>query len=72
MNKNLLNAQMAKHGENGKILSAALGISEVTFSLKKNEKNGAEYTQGEIMQIKTRYKLTASQVDAIFFDKKVS
>ena len=71
MNKKLLNAKMAEYGDNGNLLSAAIGITSTTFSAKKNEKNGSEFTQSEIMAIKTRYNLTAEQVDAIFFDKKV-
>ena len=32
----------------------------------------AEFTQGEIRMMKERYNLTAQDVDAIFFDSKVS
>lgn len=67
MNKRLLEAEMKLHGDTGITLSAALGMTQSTFSGKINEKNGAEFTQGEITTIKTRYSLTAEKVDAIFF-----
>lgn len=67
MNKKALNAKMVLHGDTGETLSEALGISRQTFSAKINEKNGAEFTQGEISVIKTRYSLTPEEVDSIFF-----
>ena len=72
MNKNELEAMMKRHGDNGGILADYLGIARSTFSAKINEKNGAEFTQGEIMRIKTKYALTADEIDTIFFTLKVS
>ena len=40
--------------------------------MKLNEKDGAEFTQGEIKALKERYNLTPEEVDAIFFARKVS
>ena len=72
MDIKLFNSKMALYGDNGKTLSKAMGISEVAFSAKKNEKHGAEFTQGEILFIKDRYNLTADEVVMIFFTNKVS
>ena len=72
MNKNELLAKMALHGDTGGALSDYLGISRGTFSLKINEKDGAEFTQKEIMMIKDKYNLSAQEVDTIFFTPAVS
>lgn len=71
MNTNKLRAKMALYGDTGNNLSEALGISPQRFSAKIND-NNAEFTQGEIQIIKDRYKLTAKEVDDIFFNQKVS
>jgi hypothetical protein len=72
MDINLFKSKMALFGDNGKTLSKEMGISEVAFSAKKNEKHGAGFTQGEILFIKNRYNLTPVEVDTIFFTQKVS
>ena len=68
MNKLKLEAVMKLNGDNGTLLSAFLGIARSTFSAKLNETNGAEFTQGEIAKIKTKYDLSAQEIDDIFFD----
>lgn len=70
MNKNLLKSIIKLHDENGSDLAEALGISRQTFSAKLNGRNGAEFTQNEIAIIKKRYKLTAKEIDSIFFCRK--
>ena len=72
MNKNELKAEMVRHGDTGVTLAEYLGITRSTLSAKLNSTNGAEFTQGEISQIKERYNLDASAVDAIFFNSVVS
>lgn len=72
MNKNLLESIMKAHGDTGTSLSQFLGMARSTFSAKINETNGAEFTQGEITQIKAKYNLDAEKVDDIFFGLKVS
>ncbi len=72
MRKNELEAMMKLNGDTGNTLSEYLGMARSTFSAKLNETNGAEFTQGEILAIKTKYSLTAEQVDRIFFAAKVS
>lgn len=72
MNKNLLESIIKAHGDTGTTLAQFLGIARSTFSAKINEKNGAEFTQGEISKIKKKYLLDAKEVDEIFFGSKVS
>ena len=67
MNKLRLESVMRLHGDTGETLSDYLGIARSTFSAKKNETNGAEFTQGEIAKIKARYNLQADEIDLIFF-----
>ena len=68
MDKLRLESVMRLHGDTGETLSDYLGIARSTFSAKKNETNGAEFTQGEIAKIKARYNLQAEEIDMIFFD----
>ena len=72
MNKRLLKSKMDFYGDNNASLAKAIGISPQSLSSKKNETNGSEFTQGEILAIKERYHLTAEEVDAIFFAQRVS
>ena len=71
MNKARLKSIMALHGDTNRDVAEMLGISEQSYSCKINE-NGTEFKQGEITKIKDRYKLSPIEVDAIFFDLKVS
>ena len=68
LNKNMLKSVMVLHGDTQEALADYLGISSPTLSLKMNETNGAEFTQGEIKKIIKRYDLTAEQTMKIFFD----
>lgn len=72
MNTNKLRSIMALHGDTGNDLAEALSLSPQRFSAKLNEKNGAEFTQGEIQIIKGRYILDAKEIDDIFFNFNVS
>ena len=67
LNKNMLKSVMVLHGDTQETLAEYLGISAPTLSLKMNETNGAEFTQGEIKKIILRYDLTAEQTMKIFF-----
>lgn len=69
MNKNLLASVLAKNGDTQANLAKALGISLSRTNAKINESGGAQFTQSEITMIKTRYHLTAQDVDAIFFSE---
>lgn len=72
MNKKLLRSEMVLHDDTNTTLASALGISPQSLSSKMNETNGAEFTQGEISKIRSRYGLTDEKVIAIFFSKSVS
>ena len=72
MNKSFLEGVMRMNGDTGGALAEYLGIARSTFSAKINETNGAEFTQGEIAKIKSKYSLSAEEVDGIFFAEKVS
>ena len=63
----MLRSVMVLHNDTNSILAEYLGIADSTLSLKINETNGAEFTQGEIRKIILRYQLTAEQVMQIFF-----
>lgn len=66
MNKNKLESQMKLFGDTAGDLAKFIGITNVTFSYKINEKS-TEFTQSEIAKIKEKYSLTAEQIDDIFF-----
>ena len=72
MDKNFLCAKMKMHGDTQADLAEALGISLGQTNAKINETRGAGFTQREIFIIKSRYQLTAEEVDKIFFGEKVS
>ncbi len=69
-NKNLLEAEMKRRGDNGNVLAEFLEITPNTLSKKKRGR--AEFTQSEIMKMKERYSLSASSLDEIFFGKELS
>lgn len=72
MDKKELLSEMILHDDTRAELAEALGISVSTLNAKINEKNGRCFNRQEIVSIKMRYKLTAEQVDMIFFKLKVS
>ena len=57
---------MALYGDNNETLAKALNLSPQRLSAKKNNTNGAEFTQTEIQIIKERYNLTDAEVIDIF------
>ena len=67
MNKNLLVSKIKLHGDRQEDLAEYIGVSPQRFSAKLNERDGAEFSQGEIKAIKEKYNLTSDEVDAIFF-----
>lgn len=72
MNKAMLRSKMALNGDTGGDLAEYLGISQVTFSRKINETDGAEFSQNEVSMIKARYDLTPDELVDIFFNKELS
>lgn len=53
-------------------LANAIGISRSRLSAKIHEKDGATFTQPEILAIKRRYALNDSLLNEIFFNEFVS
>lgn len=66
INQKLLNSKMALYGDNNETLANALNLSPQRLSAKKNNTNGAEFTQTEIQIIKERYNLMDAEVVEIF------
>ena len=71
MNIKELKVEMIRHGDTGKDLANALGITRQTLSRKFNS-NDADFTQSEIAAIQKRYQLSGERVTEIFFAKNVS
>ena len=72
MDKNLLRAYMAEHGDTQAQLAEAMGISLSRLNAKINGTRGAEFSQSEIQFIANRYQMKAKEVSAVFFAGKVS
>lgn len=72
MDKRALLSVMVKNGDNAGTLAKHLGITQQAFSAKINEKSSVGFTQPEILSIKEKYDLNASDIDSIFFNIKVS
>lgn len=70
MVKNELKAVMALHGDRQADLAAYLGKTEQTMSAKIN--GGSEFDRSEIELIAIRYKLSAEEIQRIFFAKTVA
>lgn len=72
MNKKELECEMKRFGDTQGTLANALGISRTALNYKINERNGAAFTQPELMLLKERYQLSAKRLEEIFFAKLVS
>ncbi len=67
MNKQMFRSLMALHEEKYSDIAELLGVTMQTVSDKVNERNGAEFRQGEIAKIARHWKMTAKQLVACFF-----
>lgn len=67
MNTNKLKGKIRENGDTQAVLAAALGISLSNLNDKINGK--VSFRQNEIAAIRSRYDLSAAEVDAIFFDQ---
>lgn len=72
MNKEKLVDKMRRNGDTNASLALYLGISPQSLSSKKNATNGAQFLAGEIIAIKRKYKLSAKDLNEIFFEEKQS
>ena len=70
MSKNELKAVMARYGDRQEDLAAALNKAPGTLSDKINGKT--KFKQDEIAAIALRYKLTAEDIQRIFFAETVN
>lgn len=70
VNKQELRAVMIRHGDRQEDLAAALGIAQATLSKKINSESA--FTGPEIEIIALRYKLTAEDIQRIFFARTVN
>lgn len=66
MNPNLLKGFIAKFSDTQEKLAEYLGISPSNLNAKING-NGASFRQNEIAAIKTRYHMSAKDIDEVFF-----
>lgn len=67
MNGALLKSIIVLNGDTIRSLADYLDITPQSVSDKINER-GTEFKQGEIAKIKEKYRLSAEQVEAIFFN----
>lgn len=71
MDSALLKSYIVKNHDTQAELAKALGISASNLNEKINGKT-ASFRQNEIGVIKSRYNLTAEEIDAIFFTLRLS
>lgn len=72
MDKQLLRSYMVRHGDTQATLAEAMGVSLSRLNAKINRTSGAEFTQTEISFIAERYKMSAKELDTVFFNRNVS
>jgi len=65
MNASLMKSYIVKNNDTQKMLAASLGIALTTLNARINGKSS--FRQSEIAAIKSRYNMTADEVDAVFF-----
>lgn len=65
MNKSQFKVQMLKHKETMEQIAELLDIHVTTLSLKLNGRTS--FTQGEIQCLKKHWKLSAEDLNAVFF-----
>ena len=70
VNKNELKALMARYGDRQEDLAVAIGMTPQTFSVKIN--GGGDFSRTEIEAIALRYKLSAEDIQRIFFAATVT
>ena len=72
MNRDLLKGEIRAKAMTQESVANNIGVSLSRFNAKLNNTNGAEFSLGEVRAIKDLLRLSATQVDLIFFDEKVS
>jgi len=69
MNAQLLKGIIKIYDGSQAVLAKAMGISHSRLNAKINERNGAEFSLGEIVFIRDRYNLSKTQLTDIFFSQ---
>lgn len=72
MNRDLLKGEIRAKAMTQEAVANRIGVSLSRFNAKLNNTNGAEFSLGEVRAIKDLLRLSATQIDIIFFDEKVS
>lgn len=72
MNRTLLKAALRGKNLSMEGAAAKIGLNPATFFAKIHGIGGAEFSLGEIRQLKALLGLSAQAVDAIFFETEVS
>lgn len=72
MNADKLLGIIKENGDTQESLAYAIGISRSRLSAKIHERDGAVFTQPEILAIKRRYALDDEMLNVIFFNDFVS
>lgn len=67
MNINLLKGKIREKSLTQRALADKMGVSLSRFNAKLNERDGAEFSLGELRALKALLALTPRQVDQIFF-----
>ena len=67
MRVNLLKGKLREHGLTQGDVAEKMGISLSRFNAKLNEREGAEFSLGEVKALKSILGLTAKQTEQIFF-----
>jgi len=67
MNINLLKGKIRENALTQGELAEKMGISLSRFNAKLNGRGGAEFSLGELRELKNQLSLTSKQVDQIFF-----
>ena len=71
MNRDLLKGEIRAKAMTQEAVANSIGVSLSRFNAKLNNTNGAEFSLGEVRAIKDLLRLSATQIDLIFFDEKV-
>ncbi len=66
MNANKLKGRLREYGMTQGEMAEKMGVSLSRFNAKINQRQGAEFTLGELRAMKELLELTAKQVEQIF------
>lgn len=70
MNEDLLRGKRAEHGLSQEEISKQLGVSRTTYRFKESRER--DFTGSEIKRLASVLSLSLNEVNAIFFDSKLT